>query len=89
METKRNKYGKYQCPCCEHYTLDLKPNNTFQICPVCFWEDDGVQLNAPEYEGGANEMSLNQARRNFKEFGVIDLQFKKQVRPPSKEELND
>ena len=42
METKRNKYGKYQCPCCGHYTLDDKPDNTFQICPVCFWEDDGI-----------------------------------------------
>ena len=72
METKKRKSDKYQCPCCKHYTLDGKPNNTFQTCSVCFWEDDGVQLNDPDYEGGANHMSLNQARRNFKEFGVID-----------------
>ena len=84
----QNKYGKYQCPCCEHYTLD-EPDNTFQICPVCFWENDGVQLNDPDYEGGANKMSLNQARKNFKEFGVIDLQFKEHVRAPLEEELKE
>lgn len=89
METERNNYGKYKCPCCDHYTLDDKPDNTFQICPVCYWEDDGVQLNDPSYEGGANVMSLNQARVNFKEFGVIDLQFKEKVRPPLEDELKD
>ena len=89
METKQNKYSKYECPCCEYYTLDDKPDNTFQICPVCFWEDDGVQLNDLDYEGGANEMSLNQARKNFKELRVIDLQFKEQVRPPLEEELKN
>ncbi len=87
METKQNISGKYQCPCCEYYTLDKSPNNTFQLCPVCHWEDDGVQLNDPDYEGGANQMSLNSARKNFKEIGVIDLQFKGQVRAPLEEEL--
>ncbi len=89
MVIRRNKYNKYQCPCCGHYTLAKRPDNTFQICPVCFWEDDGVQFDDPDYEGGANEMSLNQARRNFKNFGAIDLQFKNQVRPPLNEEVED
>ena len=89
MESRENKYGKYQCPCCRYYTLDNQPYNTFQLCPVCYWEDDGVQLNFPEYKGGANEVSLNQARKNFKEVGVIALQFKEQVRPPLEEELKE
>ncbi|WP_024772821.1 CPCC family cysteine-rich protein [Aquimarina macrocephali] len=89
METKQNRHGNYQCPCCKYYTLNEKPDNTFQTCPVCFWEDDGIQLHDPDYEGGANEMSLNQARRNFKELGVIDLQFEEQVRQPLEEELKD
>ena len=37
---------------------------------VCFWEDDGVQFNDPDYEGGANEVSLRQARDNYREIGV-------------------
>ena len=71
MEIKPNRYGKYQCPCCEHYTLNEQADNTFQLCPVCYWEDDGVQLNDPEYEGGANKVSRNQARINFKKMASV------------------
>ncbi|QQQ28089.1 CPCC family cysteine-rich protein [Chryseobacterium indoltheticum] len=53
-----NKYKKHQCPCCEYFTLNNKANNTFQICPVCYWEDDGVQMLDPTYIGGANAVSL-------------------------------
>ena len=73
---------KYKCPCCGFYTLDDKADNTFQICPVCYWEDDGVQLNDPYYEGGANVVSLYQARENFKNYGAIEVRFKKLVRLP-------
>ena len=34
-------------------------------------------------------MSLNQARKNFREFSVIDLQFKEQVRHPLEEEQKE
>lgn len=29
------------------------------------WEDDPVQSSYPEFEGGANELSLNQARTSW------------------------
>lgn len=29
---------KYKCPCCGCYTLDER--GAYDICPVCFWEDD-------------------------------------------------
>jgi hypothetical protein len=61
--------------------------NTFQICPVCFWEDDGVQLHNHEYEGGANQVSLNMARQNFIKFGACEENFVKDVRPPQPEEF--
>ena len=48
-----NKEGKYQCPCCECFTYSEKPINTFQLCEVCFWEDDGIQFDDPLYEDGA------------------------------------
>lgn len=49
---------KYKCPCCGFYTFDEKPNGNYDICPVCFWEDDPIQLEDNEYEGGANRVSL-------------------------------
>src|SRR5579885_3179586 len=30
---------KYSCPCCGYKTLDERGG--YDICPVCFWEDDG------------------------------------------------
>lgn len=81
-----NKFNKHQCPCCGYYTLEKKADNTFQICPVCYWEDDGIQLHAPDYEGGANGVSLNQARGNFKRYGAVEKPFKSLVRKPNEDE---
>lgn len=30
---------KYKCLCCGFYTLDER--GAYDICPVCFWEDEG------------------------------------------------
>jgi hypothetical protein len=67
-------------------TLPEQPAGTYEICEVCFWEDDGVQFDDPDYEGGANKVSLRQARENFREFGVSELRFKANVRPPRLDE---
>ena len=77
---------KYECPCCGFYTFDEQPNGTYTICPVCFWEDDPIQLKNPLYTGGANIVSLVQARENFKKFGACEDRVKEYVRPPRKEE---
>ena len=77
----------YPCACCGFLTLSEKPPGTFEICPVCFWEDDNIQFNNIDFKGGANVESLNEARQNFKKFGVSSLKFLKQVRPPLPEEI--
>jgi hypothetical protein len=61
---------KFACPCCECLTLDEKPPGTFDICPVCGWEDDDAQFRDPDYEGGANRVSLAQARHLFLAIGA-------------------
>ena len=35
---------------------------TYNICEVCGWEDDGVQLATPACGGGANKESLVEAQ---------------------------
>ena len=79
--------GKYKCPCCGFYTFDEKLNGNYDICPVCFWEDDPIQLEDNEYEGGANRVSLIQARHNFLLFGACEEEMKKHVRKPKEDEL--
>jgi hypothetical protein len=73
----------YACPCCEYLTLPAAPNGTYEICDVCFWEDDGVQLRDPDYEGGANRVSLRQARTTFRAIGVSEARFSRHVRAPT------
>lgn len=64
----------FSCPCCEFKTLSTK--GEYDICPVCFWEDDGNR--DPNYYSSPNHMTLAQARENFVEFGGVSessLQF--------------
>jgi hypothetical protein len=77
---------RYPCPCCGYLTLEEPPTGTYNICAVCFWEDDNVQFHDPDYEGGANLPSLNQARQHFREHGVSDTRFGAHVREPLPEE---
>lgn len=56
---------KYTCPCCGYKTLDEKPPGTYEICDICFWEDDEIQFRDPDFEGGANEESLRQCQKAF------------------------
>lgn len=37
----------------------------YDVCTVCNWENDPVQLWKPDQGGGANIMSLNEARAAY------------------------
>jgi hypothetical protein len=76
----------YACPCCGYLTLSEPPPGTYEICDVCFWEDDAVQFRDLDYEGGANTVSLRQARESFRLHGVSELRFRAEVRPPLPDE---
>lgn len=77
----------YRCPCCGFATL--KERGGFNICQICFWEDDGQDdHDADKVRGGPNgSLSLTQARRNFKDFGASDRESLKHVRKPKPEEM--
>lgn len=70
------------CPCCGYRTL--MENAAYEICPVCFWEDDGQSdRDADEVWGGPNgQLSLRQARANFRAFGAAHERFRAKVRAP-------
>lgn len=57
------------CPCCGFSTLN--ENCGFEICVICWWEDDGQNdHNADEVRGGPNShYSLTNARNNFAAHG--------------------
>lgn len=86
-ENKQNKHGKYQCPCCGYYTFDELVSGLYAICSVCYWEDERAQLNDPDYKGGANKVSLNRAKENFKKYRAVEKRFIKNVRKPNVDEV--
>ncbi len=77
---------KYKYPCCGCYTFDKKTNGSYDICEVCYWEDDPIQLEDPTYEGGANKVSLIQARKNYEDFGACCYEMTPYVRGPYPDE---
>jgi len=87
--TKNRELEKFACPCCGYKTFELKPNGTYDICQVCFWEDDLSQLNNPDYVGGANKVSLRQGQQNFAKFGACEEDMIKSVRKPTQKETRE
>jgi Cysteine-rich CPCC len=77
---------RYACPCCKYKTLPERGG--YDLCPVCFWEDDGQDdHDADEVRGGPNsELSLTQARHNYALISACDERFRSNVRPPAEEE---
>lgn len=71
---------KYVCKCCGCAALDSA--DEYDICPVCFWEKDRTQESDPDYAEGANSVSLNEARKNYAEFGACEKRFAENVRKP-------
>ena len=78
---------KYRCVCCGYKTLKYSNALEHEICPVCFWENDPKQNEDPNYLGGPNKVTLNQARLNFKMLGACDFDAKLHVRNPFEDEL--
>jgi hypothetical protein len=50
----------YCCPCCGYPTVGEPPS--YEICPICCWEDDGRD------GGGPNACSLVQAQEYFQQY---------------------
>ena len=79
--------SKQPCPCCGYITLEGERSGSYEICPVCFWEDDPTQRDDENYEGGANEASLAQARANFKKYGACEPELADRARKPNSDEM--
>lgn len=72
----------YRCPCCKFKTLESRGHD--DICPVCFWQDDGQdEHDAADIRGGPNKnLSLEQAQANYLEFGAASRSWTSNVRRP-------
>lgn len=67
IEVAGEREPMFACPCCEYLTL--RERGEYQICPVCRWEDTGVDEHSAY--SGPNHMTLGEGRENFKKFGAV------------------
>lgn len=80
-EYKKGKNNLFQCPCCDYFTLSAVA--MYDICPVCFWEDDGT---TGEHGFSPNGVSLAEGRENFQKYGASKLHDLEYVRAATAEE---
>jgi cysteine-rich CPCC protein len=61
----------------------------YEICDVCWWEDDGQDdPHADERWGGPNgSLTLSEARENFRRLGAVEERLVAHARPPTPDEL--
>ena len=82
----KNEHGYYACCCCGYHVLDDAPQS-FDVCPVCYWQDAGFDWNMYWWNFAENGLSLEDGRRNFEETGVSNRTSTKCVRSPLPDEL--
>jgi hypothetical protein len=70
-----------RCPSCSYLTFPDR--GEYDICPVCFWEDDGTE--DADKHSDCNHMSLREARVRVAEFGVVEERFKGAVADDARE----
>ena len=61
---------RIKCPCCGYLTIvDKEDKNLIQdVCPVCFWQYNTEAINNPDKIIEPNVVSLNEAKKNYKEY---------------------
>jgi Cysteine-rich CPCC len=78
-------FQRFPCPCCGHLVFDQQPGSS-QRCPICQWEDDLAQLRFPRMPGSGNPLSLEDAQRNYADFGASSRRLHAESRKPFDEE---
>ncbi len=78
-----------RCPCCGCQTLGERGG--WEICEVCFWEDDGQDNHDAEVvRGGPNgSLSLAQARDNYLRLGACEASMVWRLNPANSPKLEE
>ena len=87
MAVQTEATPRFPCQCCGFLTLRDPATASYEVCPVCLWEDDPAQNEDPQYAGGANRVSLVTARDNYIRFGACEPNLRNNVRPPVIDEV--
>jgi hypothetical protein len=64
-DVKSEDVLKNSCPVCGYLTLNERSG--YDICSICFWEDDGIDDFEENEKSGPNHMTLKEGREIFQE----------------------
>jgi hypothetical protein len=78
----------FPCPACGYLVFE-ESAGSYDNCPICFWEDDAVQLQHPALAVGANKVCLIQAQRNFSSLGAVEHRLVGHTRAPKPSDKKD
>lgn len=84
MSTKIDDTNLQPCPCCSYRTIEQRGN--YDICPVCFWEDDGG--DDPLRYSSPNHITLEEGRANFALYGACKVEHVKHVDPEGRQKYS-
>lgn len=74
----------HPCPCCGYKTLPGRGD--YDLCPVCWWEDEGLE---PWEFSGANAQTLVEAQQEYLAESRPYRRRPGKVRPPKRREARD
>jgi hypothetical protein len=80
--------SRYTCPCCGYRTRNEGPGE-YDLCPVCFWEDDGMHDHDAASIDGPNGITLAEGQRRYRRYGTSALDCLGKTRPPTPDEPRD
>ncbi len=80
---------KCKCQCCGYNTIPGPKGMAIAYkCPVCYWETDTFIESDDEPSDQNKQLTLNEARENYKQKGACHEQFINKVRLPNELEKN-
>ncbi len=75
---------KFSCPCCGHFTISSPTPGSWEVCPVCFWEDS---IGSEDSWGADWEDDLLLAQRAYLKMGASHADWLGKVRTPLPDEM--
>ncbi len=81
-----NLPGWLPCPVCAYLTFEVLGD--WDTCPVCGWNSDPVQETMHDDPTGANGISLDEARQNFRTLGAITSEKLPELDPEEKKKYS-
>jgi hypothetical protein len=82
-----NVHGDITCLCCGYKTLGER--EAWEICPICFWEDEPITDPYVGTGGPNGSLTLHEAQKNFMAIGASVRGSLTHVRQPTHTDRRD